>query len=275
MKLVFLLFVCGTFASILDRLEELYLEAEVGEPEVHCYDYDYRACLSQGKTKCLDDKQNGYYYQKKNKVYMVDGVCWKAISGCTNCLNQAFYGGDYMQPRIRKHHLTKLEKCGPCANALTAAPTPAPAPKPTEPAGEGNLYEILAKLITNDETPGKSATKDALGLYGLRISDVMGQFDKDRSDTISADEVKKTQIFDDMDKHGTTREDLDGIRKTISLLEGKCIDYSPKTCKEYGIRPCENKSYVEHCTLTCNKCPETVNADVFHWQPKHLNQYAW
>ena len=64
---------------------------------------------------------------------MVDGVCWKAISGCTNCLNQAFYGGDYMKPRIRKHHLTKLEKCGPCANALTAAPTPPPAPKPTEP----------------------------------------------------------------------------------------------------------------------------------------------
>jgi hypothetical protein len=228
--------------------------------------------LSQGKSKCLDDKHNGYYYQKKNKVYMVDGVCWKAKSGCTGCLNQALWNhGDNMEPRIRKHHLTKLEKCGPCANALTAAPTP----KPKQPAGEGNLYELLANLITNDKTQGKSATQDALRLYGLTISDVMGLFDEDRSNTISADEVKKTQIFNNMDRHGTASEDLDGIRKTIALLEGKCIDYSPKICKEYKTRPCENsEQYVKICTLTCNQCPETVNADVFNWQPKHLDQYA-
>jgi len=55
MKLVFLLFVCGAFASVLDRLEELYLEAEVERAvlEGNCKDSS-NICKKYKKKHCYN-----------------------------------------------------------------------------------------------------------------------------------------------------------------------------------------------------------------------------
>jgi len=85
----------------------------------------------------------------------------------------------------------------------------------------------LSKLFTQDQSPGKAMSKEALRQYGVRVKDLMTKFDKNNDRTITAAEI--SELFQNYDRYGNEIEDTAGIDRTIQVL--KDLFTTTKCCK--------------------------------------------
>jgi len=154
----------------------------------------------------------------------------------------------------------------------------------------------LAKLFTQDQSPGKAMSKEALRQYGSSVKDFLMKFDKNKDRTITAAEI--SELFQNYDENGNETEDTAGIDRTIQVLKAlfNATTTSAPTCKNQN-RGCAvdsdcchdlvcamKKSFLGEKSMRCIKsvpaqvcrCPIgrralAINRDALDWECKETS----